>query len=224
MTEQSAVAASVRRCSAFAAPVDAYDRAVRALRVIQERVRAAVFAEHDAISAVQRGHRELDATIARALAQQPSACSAGCSYCCHVHVDATRAEVDVIARHLREHRSTSELAQLVDALALQVRAVSTMDDDRRWAAKIPCALLGKGGRCTIYDVRPVRCRAFHSYSIEACHDAFIGPIEPDPQTNIVLERACDAAERGFERALAERGIATEPVLLEAALLDALTPS
>jgi alkylhydroperoxidase family enzyme len=79
---------------------------MRALRVIQQRierrVRGVVAAEPDVVAAVGHGHRALDAVVARALAQAPSACSAGCSYCCHVHVDTTRAEV------LAEVRTTAE--------------------------------------------------------------------------------------------------------------------
>lgn len=207
---------------------------MRALRVVQqravaicERVRTAVATElelGDVVSATRRAHRELDAEAARAIARDPAdppACSAGCSYCCHVHVDATPAEVLAVARHLTESRS-QDLSSLVERLEAHVRVVSAMTHDERWSAKVPCALLGDDGRCTIYDVRPLRCRAFHSSSAETCRDAFAGDTERDPETNVALDRACDAAELGFERALAERGISVSPVLLEPALLEALS--
>jgi len=178
------------------------------------------------VAAARRAHRELDAEAARVIARDPShppACAAGCSYCCHVHVDATRAEVLAIARHLTESRSSTELASVVANLSAQVRVVSAMDHDQRWKAKIPCALLGDDGRCTIYEVRPLRCRAFHSFSVDTCKEAFAGINEPAPETNVMLDRACDAAELGYERALEERGISVEPILLESGLLAALGP-
>jgi len=194
---------------------------MRALHVLQERVRErvrlAVASEPDVVAAVRRGHREMDGVVDRALAREPSACSAGCSYCCHVHVEVTRAEVAVIAGHLASNR-----AAVVAKLSNTVRVVSSMDHDQRWAAKIPCALLGDDGRCTIYEVRPLRCRAFHSFSLDACREAFAGPHEPDPVTNAALDRACDAAEHGFDRALEDRGLSADPVLLEAALREALS--
>jgi Fe-S-cluster containining protein len=192
-------------------------------------VRAAVASElgdtRDVVAAARRAHRELDAEVARALARDPSnppACAAGCSYCCHVHVEATRAEVLAVARHLTESRAEAERAAFVERLAAQVRVVEAMDYEQRWNARVRCALLGDDGKCTIYDVRPLRCRAFHSYSADVCREAFAGHSEPDPDVNAALDRACDAAELGFDRALEEGGASAEPVLLEASLLEALS--
>lgn len=206
----------------------------RALRVLQqraaatsERVRASVAEGLVAgeLAATRTAHRALDAEVARVLARDPAAppaCAAGCSYCCHVNADATRGEVLAVAEHIRATRTPKELSSFVEALASTVRLVSTMGDDDRWSQKIPCALLGHDGRCTVYEARPLRCRAFHSNSAEVCREAFTGPIEPAPDTNPVLDRACDEAEAGYHRALEEHGISAAPVLLEAALLRALT--
>jgi len=191
--------------------------AVRALRVIQERVRAGVAAvQGDAAEVARRGHWEMDGVVSRALVGRPAACAAGCHYCCHVHVDATLAEVSAVARYVRENFDGA----FVERLAAQVARVGELDHDARWTAKIPCALLGQDGRCTIYEVRPLRCRAFHSYSLDACREAFAGG-EPDLETSHVLDRSCDAAERGFDRALEDRGLSSAPVLLESALLAEL---
>lgn len=207
---------------------------MRALRVVQqravaicERVRAAVGTElelGDVVSATRRAHRELDAEAARAIARESEApaCSAGCSHCCHVHAEATRAEILVIARHLVDARTSSEVGAIVERLAAHVRVVGSMSYDERWAAKVPCALLGDDGRCSIYEVRPLRCRAFHSFSLDACRDAFDGNTDVEPVTSRALDRACDAAERGFELALEAHGHSAEPVLLEPALLEALS--
>jgi Fe-S-cluster containining protein len=111
---------------------------------------------------------------------------------------------------------------LIEVLTARVRVVSAMDHDERWSARIPCALLGDDGKCTIYEARPLRCRAFHSYSVATCREAFAGATEPDPVTNDALDRACDAAESGFDAALEERGHSAAAVLLEAALLEALS--
>lgn len=208
--------------------------AVRVLRVIQQRtvaicdrVRAAVASElelGDVVAATRRAHRELDAEAARAIARESEApaCSAGCSHCCHVHAEATHAEVLAIARHLSDTRSASEVDAVAARLAEQVRVVGAMTYDERWSAKVPCALLAEDGRCSIYEVRPLRCRAFHSFSLDACRDAFAGDADVEPVTSRALDRACDAAERGFELALEAHGHSAEPVLLEAALLDALS--
>lgn len=159
---------------------------MRALRVIRER------------RAVARAHRAIDAVVATHLAQRPSACSAGCSYCCHVNVDVTRAEVLAIAERVRDR------ADLIQTLAQR----TPMTDDERWRAKVPCALLDDTGHCSVYDLRPLRCRAFHSYSLAACRDAFAGG-DPELPIDANLERACDAVDLPGER------LTLEPALLEA---------
>ena len=127
-----------------------------------------------------------------------------------------------MADHLTATRTPDELVSFVEALAETVRAVSAMSYDERWSARIPCALLGDDGRCTVYEARPLRCRAFHSYSVDVCREAFTGPTEPRPDINVTLDRACDDAERGYQSALEEHGISAESVTLEAGLLEVLT--
>jgi Fe-S-cluster containining protein len=165
---------------------------------------------------VLAAHREHDAVSAGVVLDAP-ACAEGCSYCCHVHVDATRAEVEVIAEYLRARRAPIELA----ALTAHVSTIAPMDHEQRWAARIPCALLDERGRCSIHEVRPLRCRSFHSRSVEPCREAFAGPNEPEPMTNATLEQAYDEVEERFDRALESLGLSTTPVLLEEALLEAL---
>lgn len=177
-----------------------------------------------AVLAARRAHRELDEAAARVVASDPShapACGPGCSFCCHVHVDATRAEVLAVAAHLRNHRSPVELASFVEGLAATVSVVAERDHEQRWSARIPCALLDHSGMCTVHEVRPLRCRMFHSCSVEPCREAFGGTNEPDPVTNLALESACEAVEQAFDRALEAGGLSAAPLRLEEGLLEVL---
>lgn len=199
--------------------------AVRALRVIQvrDRVRAAVgplLDKDDVLGAVRRAHAELDGEISRVM-ERPADCTAGCSHCCHVHVDATHAEVLAVARHIDETRTDAERAALVDHLAARVHTTAAMDHDARWNARVPCALLGADGKCTVYEARPLRCRAFHSFSVQRCRDAFAGSTDEPPITDATVDRTGDAVELGFDCALEEHGLSSKPVLLEQALLAML---
>jgi len=171
-----------------------------------------------------RAHAALDEEAARALARPGAirpACSAGCSYCCHVHVDATVPEVLAIVEHLERTRSPEALGALRERLAQHAARVGQLDDEARWAAKIPCALLGDDGRCGIYEARPLRCRAFHSCAVEPCREAFAGSEGAEPAVSARLERAQDAVEEGYDRALVEAGLSAEGHRLEIALLVAL---
>jgi Fe-S-cluster containining protein len=208
-------------------------RALRVLRQQGEALSARVEAELRALLAADaspaglaraafHAHRALDEAGegARSLVFAP-ACRAGCSFCCHVHVDATHPEILAVAAHLTRTRPPAALAALRLQLAEHVRAADALDDEARWLARIPCALLGDDGRCSVYPARPLRCRAFHSCSVDPCREAFHGSAAAEPVTSPALARAHDAVEEGYARALAAAGLSTEPQRLERGLLAVL---
>jgi Fe-S-cluster containining protein len=90
-----------------------------------------------------------------------------------------------------------------------------------WAARrLPCALL-KEGRCSVYPVRPLTCRGFNSADAAACQDHVISrypgkvPVY-EPQLNIATY-ALDGTRAG----LAEVGLKSDLLELNAALEIAL---
>lgn len=209
-------------------------RTVRALRVLQQRREAAsarVQAEVGALlagagpaAAAERAHEVMDEAGRRALARTPApapACSAGCSYCCHVHVEATVPEILAVARHVERTWTAVAQAALRDRLARHVRRVEPLDDQQRWQARIPCALLGDDGRCTIYEARPLVCRSFSARAVDPCREAFEGRADRTPEPIPALARAHDAVEAGYERALVEAGLSAAGQRLESGLLAAL---
>ena len=211
---------------------------VRALRVLQQRseairarVRAAVSGQlgqdpspAGLVDAAVCAHAALDNEGRRALARPGApepACSAGCSYCCHVHADASAPEILAVASHIRRAFSPAAQGELRRRLADQVSRVEHLSDEARWEAKIPCALLGDDGRCSIYEARPLRCRAFHSCSVAPCREAFHGHDEAEAEPSPPLERAHDAVEHGYDEALTAAGLSAEGYRLEVGLLVAL---
>jgi Fe-S-cluster containining protein len=209
---------------------------VRALRILRHRTDALSSRVERELTAILAGdtspaslaraaehaHALLDDAGARArsLVFTP-ACSAGCSYCCHVHVDVSAPEILALAVHLERTRTPPELDALRCRLALRARSVDPLTHEERWAARIPCALLGDDGRCSVYPARPLRCRAFHSCAVDPCRDAFAGRAGAEPVPSPALERAHEAVEEGYDRALAAAGISAEVQRLETGLLAAL---
>jgi Fe-S-cluster containining protein len=173
--------------------------------------------------AAERAHVALDAAGQRVIARgaPAPACSAGCSYCCHVHADVTVPEILAITRHLARTWSAASQRALRERLALQVRRVEHLGDEERWAAKIPCALLDEAGRCSIHAARPLRCRAFNAERVEPCREAFAGSDSAAPARIPRLDRAHDAAEAGYDEALREAGLSAAGHRLEIGLLVAL---
>ncbi len=203
---------------------------MRALRVLQERasvvrerVRAAALdqlrGDPDGVAAAQAACREADREAERVLGHPDAlrpACTRGCSSCCHVHVEATGSEIEAVAVLVRATRTPEALDELTVALA----RAADLTPEARWAARVPCALLAADGTCSVHEARPLRCRAFHSCSAEACRRAFEGA-DVGPVTSAALERVYDAAEAGLDAALAERGVSPAAELLEAGLLRRL---
>jgi hypothetical protein len=133
------------------------------------------------------------------------ACRAGCAACCHQRVSVLPAEADAIAAHLRR----SDPAR-IDRLTERPRnaACPFLDD----------------GRCSIYAVRPLRCRGLHSRDAAACRKwpegrAATSAVGTFPHAPIAL---MDAALAGLGQALDEAGHGAATLDLAAAVAERLT--
>jgi len=109
--------------------------------------------------------RRLDAGFEQALAAVE--CRKGCSFCCSLKVTATPLEIVRIAAAMAggrfPDRRPAVLAAAVD--------VAGLSDRERLARKIPCPLL-LDGACSIYEARPLTCRALLSRSASLCERQF----------------------------------------------------
>ena len=101
------------------------------------------------------------------------ACKAGCGWCCHQQVGVSVPEAIRIAIHLRALPGDEG-----EALAERVRdaddKTNGLTTSQRSAAKLPCAFLVDGS-CSIYGVRPLRCRGLISTDESFCHASFSDP-------------------------------------------------
>jgi hypothetical protein len=91
------------------------------------------------------------------------ACKAGCSHCCYARVEAMAPEIFRIAREL-EGRSAEERNHLVHRVTTHVLAQS---ETIAWDQRTACPFL-ISDLCSIYDVRPSRCRKAHSLDVNQC--------------------------------------------------------
>jgi hypothetical protein len=138
-------------------------------------------------------------------------------------VDVTVPEILAIAAHIDRTFAPAARSSLRERLAARARRVERLSDDERWEAKIPCALLGEDGRCSIYEARPLRCRALHARSVDPCREAFVGAGRggAGPEAIPGLDRALEAAEQGYDQALIEASLPADGHRLEIGLLIAL---
>ena len=119
-----------------------------------------------------------DAASTQFFTQMPNqpalACSGGCAACCHLYVQVPPGVARVMADHIAAHFSPVER----DALhqRLEVAATAARDAADPTKLRLRCPLLGADNRCTVYDVRPLTCRAFTSRSVSRCHDVVFGEV------------------------------------------------
>lgn len=123
---------------------------------------------------VVRGAR--DDAQRRKLPVAPTACSAGCSHCCKLHVSLSAPEAIVLSAFLRDTMKRAELAALTERVEAMASRVATMDHDQRMAADLECGLL-VDGQCVAYPVRPLACAAANSLDADACARGKEIPIE-----------------------------------------------
>jgi uncharacterized protein len=175
-----------------------------------ERLRCTGDVGH-AVGFVANLHRSLDSVASRAAELGPVPdCKIGCSYCCHVRVEATDPEVFWIARKIRQ-QPASEVTELIEKLRRRVAEHHADSLDRRRS----CTFL-VDNRCTIYEVRPAACRKAHSLSVKQCQ-AFA----PEIPQNLTLLVEAEALMIGTAEAYREVDLPASAHELNSAVLLAL---
>ncbi len=144
-------------------------------------------------------------------------CRKGCHACCHQMVICYPFEVFPLAAVLSA-RAPVDLAPTLAAFHAQLDLPLT--PAARYGLRFPCPLLS-AGRCSVYDVRPMACRALYSASREACDNALAGLGGDVPY---IVEPSVMAAafNQGIASAIhKKRGLDIEFVEMGGALLTAL---
>jgi len=168
--------------------------------------------------------RMSEALLARAPAGSV-ACRAGCDHCCYQSVGVTPPEALAIFDHLSHARSDDQLARLaahVSARRAETRGLSAAE---RFSPAHPCVFL-EAGQCTIYEVRPLSCRAMNSLDAGECERRLRDPearaafVAAGLGGHSFLEpiRASHAISAGLQLALAElHGLDMRPLDLIGAM-------
>ena len=158
------------------------------------------------------------ATIAPFSALGDVACDKGCTYCCHISVASSLPEVFLVADRLRDE--LDPLARFGARAALAVDEQFSSKD--RFEHGKACAFLGDDALCTIYPVRPLACRGWHSLDVAACEKGFA---QGDPTSRIpaIPGRMTAAAAITFALCTAamDAGLDGRPVRFVAAVRAAL---
>ena len=105
----------------------------------------------------------------------PIACREGCNFCCFNQVEVTPLEALGIGHYVGQNFSTEEKDGLMARVSrsLDLKAGKSKKKLARRRHQLPCPLL-VGGRCSIYPVRPLVCRAMHTFEARACEQELLG--------------------------------------------------
>lgn len=140
------------------------------------------------------------------------ACRSSCTYCCTFPVAASAPEVLAIASFVRERFDEERRAALDARVEANIAATAGMDMIQRDRVRLDCPFL-EAGRCTGYEVRPVACRGYSSYSVDDCREDFERPgTGVEVHTNSLRELVHGAIREGL--AVACKSASVEHRLLE----------
>jgi Fe-S-cluster containining protein len=108
-------------------------------------------------------------------------CKSGCAWCCYQSVEATIPEAILVALQLGDASDPRRAKILANAARFR-----DMSEGEHRRSGTPCALLGADNRCSVYDNRPLMCRAMMAGKAEQCRAAHEASLKGEPETPIEL--------------------------------------
>lgn len=135
----------------------------------------------------QKLQQFVDATIAQGPKLEIS-CKNGCSACCHLEVEVTNYEAEILTQLIRD-------GHLIDQDRLKKQSERSLQDPK-WKQGIKdkenkCVFLNNEGSCSIYDFRPVMCRR-HAVTSPAINCETIGSsitVRYSPRVDVLISAA-----------------------------------
>ena len=162
----------------------------------------------DAPAALGKSYERYDNLIAKAFDESPSkpACKAGCAFCCHYKVEVRAHEMLLIKQFMKKTFSVEKIQSILTAAEANAAVIRSITPEQHLTTNIKCPLLDNN-QCSIYPVRPFRCRNFHSTDALACEQSFNDPGNMDIAVGMIEDVAmlADALTQGFEAAAGRTG-------------------
>jgi Fe-S-cluster containining protein len=181
-------------------------------------------AAHGWRSALERSRRRLDAEAEAAIdaSSVKPACKEGCWYCCYYRVTVHPEEAFAIVEYVRAHFDQNRGQRVREDVAANAKALRRMSHQEQLVANLKCPFLDDG-RCSIYPVRPTRCRNFHAIDVDGCRRSYEEPNVEVPNSFVDgLRNTTESVSEGYGEALRRAGFDTSVAEMNAALAACLT--
>ena len=157
----------------------------------------------DATAALKKSYERYDNLIAKTINESPTkpACKAGCAFCCHYKVEVRAHEMLLIKNYMSKTFSAEKIAVVLAEAETNAKIIRTLTPQQHLTTNLKCAML-QDNQCSIYPVRPFRCRNFHSTDALACEKSHNDPSNMEIATGMIEDIAmfADAHTQGFEAA------------------------
>lgn len=105
--------------------------------------------------------------------QLKTECRSGCNACCYQNVEVSIPEAILVSLQLADPADPRRQSLLDTA-----DAVAGLSNDARVRGGLPCPLL-VDGKCSVYENRPLLCRATLSPCAQRCYDSLQGGGSPE---------------------------------------------
>jgi Fe-S-cluster containining protein len=174
--------------------------------------------------AVVRFYARQDAAVstATATATVAPACKAGCSYCCYYKVEARAAEVLAVKNFVVSRFPPDRLRAVIEQAERNVAQAKGLSHGEHLATNQRCPFLIED-RCSVYEVRPSKCRSFHAADVEGCKASYDEPTNLSIPNSFIEEifNAANGVAEGFYAAMGSAGIDSTVYDLNSAFLEAM---
>jgi len=112
--------------------------------------------KYDSISVAASIHTAIDEFIEKEISttkEYKISCGKGCSFCCHLSVDISIDEAELLVEYCKEQNITIDQDKLKSQLTPNADIFNKLPiQDRK------CVFLDESGCCTVYEHRPSACR------------------------------------------------------------------
>lgn len=179
----------------------------------------------DSVVALKKSYERYDNLIAKAIDDSTTkpACKAGCAFCCHYKVEARAHEMLLIRDYMGKTFTAEKIQTVLAEAKANAAIIRSITSEQHLTTNLKCALL-QDNQCSIYPVRPFRCRNFHSTDANACEQSHNDPHNMEIATGMIEDVAmyADAHTQGFEAAAEHTGRDARIYDFNTALIEVFT--
>ena len=129
------------------------------------------------------------------------ACEEKCSYCCYFKVEVKTLEIITIVKFIEKNFTKEKTQILLNKAQENIDEFKTLTYETQVATNQACPFLIDNS-CSIYEVRPEKCRSNHATDVSLCKACYDSPADNSIPSSYYkpLHLALNALTRGFEAA------------------------